>query len=151
MKAKYKGSNGRNARTGRYCAIPHNVMNSADYLNLGANAKVLLLELVYQYNGKNNGDLTCAWAVLKKRGFKAETTINRAKKELLQGDLITEVRKGVAQKGKRLCSLYAINWQSLDEVFYPDGVPKHSHKKTAAPLRSFWHETKLSEAKNKDK
>lgn len=134
---------------GRFAGVPIKVMDSADYTSLGANSKVLLLELAYQYNGKNNGDLTCAWTVLKKRGFKSEPTIHRAKNELLQRNLITLIRKGIAKKGVRLCALYAINWQALDEVFYKDGIPKHNLDKTIAPLRSFWHETELSEAEIK--
>lgn len=140
----------RRNNKGRFAGIPVKVMDSADYKNLSANSKVLLLELAYQYNGKNNGDLACAWTILSKRGFKSEATLHRAKVGLLQLNLITEVRKGVATKGKRLCSLFAVNWHALDEVFYPDGIPKHNLKKTVAPLRSFWHETELSEVEIKN-
>ncbi|MBA6234065.1 MULTISPECIES: hypothetical protein [unclassified Colwellia] len=130
-------SNNRRS-SGRFIAIPHNVLNSSDYMTLSAIARSLLIELAYQYNGKNNGDLTLAWKILKSRGFKSESTINRGKKNLLEQRLITEVRKGVAQNGRRLCSLYAINWRSLDESFYPDGTPKHNLPSTRTPLRIDW-------------
>ena len=70
------------------------------------NPKCCFLELAYQYNKKNNGDLTCAWTVLKKRGFKSEPTIHRAKDELFKHNLITLVREGIAGKRETpLCAL----------------------------------------------
>jgi len=128
-------------KNGRFIAIPHNVLNCPDYLALSTIAKSLLIELVMQYNGNNNGDLTLAWAVMQKRGFKAESTIIRGKKNLLERQIVTEVRKGIAKKGVRLCSLYALNWLRVDEVFYPDGSPKYQVPITNGLLRTEWRKS----------
>ncbi|WP_448556020.1 hypothetical protein [Thalassotalea montiporae] len=134
----------KRSKSRRFAAIPHSVLVSADYRALSNIAKSLLIELVFQYNGKNNGDLTLAWTVLKQRGFNSESTINRGKVSLIERRIVTEVRKGIAKKGVRLCSLYALNWLSLDEVFYDDGTPKHQLKGTNAPLRSYWDKHNIS-------
>lgn len=103
-------------KNGRFIAIPFSVLRSPDYLALTPLARSLLNELAFQYNGANNGDLTLAWGVLKNRGYKAESTIIRGKKNLIERKIITEVRKGIAKNGVRLCSLYALNWLRVVEV-----------------------------------
>lgn len=131
----------RKKRSGRFIAIPHSVLHCPDYIALTSIAKALLIELTYQYNGKNNGDLTLAWSVMRDRGFKAESTVLRGKKDLLERRIVTEIRKGIAKKGVRLCSLYALNWLRVDEVFYPDGSPKYQLPKTNGLLRTEWRKS----------
>lgn len=130
--------------SGGFAGIPRKIMKSADYRSLSGNAVKLLLELSSQFKGHkaaNNGDLTCAWSLLSNRGFNSKGTLQRSKKELLQRNLITEVRKGIAAKdGRRVCSLFALTWQPLDEQFYPDGTPKHNKPSTNIPLRNDWCE-----------
>lgn len=137
--------------SGGFAGIPRKVMKSADYMSLSGNAVKLLLELASQYKGRkaaNNGDLTCAWTILRQRGFNSKATVQRSKSELLQRHLIKEVRKGVAGiDGRRICSLYAVTWQPLDEQFYPDGTPKHNNAPTDIPLRNDWCENKITRSK----
>ena len=128
-------------KNGRFIAIPHSVLNCPDYIALTPVAKSLLNELTLQYNGKNNGDLTLAWSVMRERGFNAETTVLRGKNNLLERKIVTEVRKGIAKKGVRLCSLYALNWLRVDEVFHPDGLPKYQMPKINGLLRTEWRKS----------
>jgi hypothetical protein len=72
----------------------------------------LLFDLLTQYRGQNNGDLTAAWKVMKPRGWRSEMTLHKAKKELLNAGLIVETRMG-ARPNK--CSLYALTCFDLDE------------------------------------
>ncbi len=130
-------------KNGRFASLPHNILNCPDYIALTSIAKSLLIELIMQYDGSNNGDLTLAWSVMHKRGFKAESTIIRGKKNLLERKMVTEVRKGIAKKGVRLCSLYALNWLRVDEVYYPDGLPKYQLPTTKGPLRTEWRKSLL--------
>ncbi len=132
-------------KNGRFIAIPHNVLNCPDYMALSSIAKSVLIELVMQYNGSNNGDLSLAWSVMKSRGFGAESTVIRGKKTLLERKIITEVRKGIAMGGIRLCSLYALNWLRVDEVFYPDGSLKYQVPITNGLLRTEWRKSLLTE------
>jgi len=137
--------------SGGFAGIPRKVMKSADYMSLSGNAVKLLLELASQYKGRkaaNNGDLTCAWSILSQRGFNSKATVQRSKSELLQRQLVKEIRKGVAGvDGRRVCSLYAVTWQPLDEQFYPDGTPKHNKAPTDIPLRNDWCENEITGGK----
>lgn len=113
MAKRYK-TKGRK-ESGRFALLPHAVLNSVDYIGLSTKSKALLVDLVYQYNGKNNGDLTAALAVLRGRGWKRSATISEAVKELMHADLIIRTREGRFQNPHSRCALYAISWQPLDE------------------------------------
>ena len=136
-----------------FAGVPRTIMDSADYKSLTGNAVKLLLDFAYQYKGdkaKNNGDLSCAYSVLSKRGFNSKSTLQRCKKELLDRDLIRETRKGVSGVGgKRLCSLYAVTWGVLYEQYYPDGIPKHGKAGTNRPLRNTWSTELITNDKKK--
>lgn len=109
-KAKSRQSENRS-----FAGIPRIVMEHRDYINLSSTAKVLLFELAYQYRGKNNGDLTTAWGVMKERGFKSKATLSRATKELLEANLIIKTREGAFLNPGGKCALYALSWQPIDD------------------------------------
>lgn len=123
---------GRNAKSKAFAALPHVVMEHEDYVHLPSCAKVLLFELIYQYRGKNNGDLHIAWSILRKRGFKSQATLSKAKKALLAADLIRCSREGVFLNPGRSCSLYALTWRAIDEC---NG--KHDLRASAVAPRRF--------------
>jgi len=101
---------------GRYIAIPHMVMRSADYRNLKGNAVKLLNALVFQYNGSNNGDLTAAWSVMhEQHGFNSKGTLQRALQELVNSNLISKSRESFFQNPNNQCALYALTWKAIDE------------------------------------
>ena len=97
---------------GRFCAIPLSVLDGAAFISLSAHARMLLLDLCRQYNGNNNGDFCAAYSMMKLRGWKSQHTLQKAKKELLDAELICETRKG-ARPNK--ASLYAVTWLDLDD------------------------------------
>ena len=68
---------------GGFAGIPRRIMEHEDYRTLPANAVKLLNVLTYQYRGKNNGDLTASFSVLKAWGFVSKETLSRATKALL--------------------------------------------------------------------
>lgn len=94
----------------RYVGIPRRVLQTAHYFSLSFKAKTLLLELAYQYNGHNNGDLTCAFTILRERGWKSRSTIDLARRELEAVGYIEQTRQG----GKHKCNLYALTWRPID-------------------------------------
>ena len=96
---------------GNFMAIPHAVLDRTNYLALSWPAKGLLNDLARQYNGYNNGDLTAAWRLMAKRGWKSKETLQRALRELLANGLIELTRQG----GRNACSLYAVTWAAIDE------------------------------------
>ena len=125
-----------------FAGIPRIVMESDDFKNLSGNSVKLLLSLAYQYNGKNNGDLTTAWSVMsEKHGFKSPGVLDRAKKQLLKKNLIMQTRPGYFQNPGGRCALYAVTWLSIDECkskcleVKPTTVPprKFSMEKNAIP------------------
>ena len=101
---------------GHFAGVPSNVMRHPDYINLGPNSKALLFEFSLQYFGKNNGKLCAVYSQMRHRGFKSETTLRKAVKELLNSKLIALTKVGMYGQGKRLPNYYAITWQPIDDV-----------------------------------
>ena len=120
--------------TGRYIVVPHQVMRSESYRNLHGRAVKLLCALAFQYNGRNNGDLTAAWSVMSNQhGFRSKTTLRRAVKELLDANLITKTREGFFQNPGGQCALYAVNWLPVHDC----PGKRLERKPTIQPLRRF--------------
>ena len=120
--------------SGQYIAIPHTVMRSADYRNLKGTSVKLLNALAFQYNGRNNGDLTAAWSVMhEQHGFRSKATLTHAIQELLSARLITRTREGYFQNPGGQCALYALNWYAIHEC----PGKKLDLKRTIQPLRKF--------------
>jgi len=72
---------------GKFFALPYVVLNGAAYLSLSAHGRMLLLDLLSQYNGNNNGDLCMAYSMMKLRGWRSTHTLQNAKKELIEAEL----------------------------------------------------------------
>ena len=113
-------ANGRNPKSrgsgrdaGRFIAIPWVVTDCENYKRLSANARSLLLEVVRQYNSRNNGRLLLSKSYLSKRGWKSSDMISKGKKELLDGGFIYETVKG---HRPNKASWYAITWQPIDKL-----------------------------------
>ena len=69
--------------------LPLDVFHGAAYASLSISAKALLVDLATQLRGSkkqggivNNGDLTTAFRVLSKLGWKSDKTIRKAANEL---------------------------------------------------------------------
>jgi len=95
---------------GTFIAFPHACFNHANYIELGAYAIKLLFDLYGNYNGNNNGDFCCTWSMMKKRKWKSESTLSKARKELLYYGWIICSRHG----GRNRASLYAVTFQPID-------------------------------------
>ena len=112
MTARRRWKEDRDKRErGRFLALPYAVLTSAAYLGLSPYAIKLLIDLGVQYNGSNNGDLSAAWKLMHPRGWRSEETLAKAKRELLQTQLIVETRKGWRPNR---ASLYALTFFALD-------------------------------------
>lgn len=111
----------------------HDVHDSPAYQGCGFAAKALLRELQRQYNGKNNGDLTAAYSIMRERGFSSKGTLHSALKELLDRGLIEQTRQG----GRNKCSLYALTWEPINECLTKDGKNKLDVKPTTAPSNAW--------------
>jgi hypothetical protein len=101
----------KNTYVGGFLALPMALLTCPKFRALSPIGVKLLIDIGSQYNGKNNGDLTAAWKVMKPRGWNSEATLNKAKKELMASGFIAETRKGQLPN---LCTLYGITWQPLN-------------------------------------
>jgi len=108
-------SKGRSDYPGGFAGIPRMVMKHPDYQNLSGGAVKLLVELAGQYRRGNNGDLTAAYSVLRKRGFGSKGAISRAVQELQKAGMIIQTRAGRFINPGGHCALYALTWQPIDE------------------------------------
>ena len=105
------------------------VLRSQSFSRLGPHAVKLLMDLLAQYKGDNNGDLCAAWTLMKKRGWRSRDTLSKARRELLKSEWIIVTRQG----GKHLPTLFALTFFAVDEC---DG--KLDMKPTHSPP-SNWH------------
>ena len=119
----------------RFIPIPYVVAESQSFMNLGAYAMKLLINIYIQYNGGNNGYLCCCFSLMQKYGWKSKETLQKAKVDLIKSGLIIETRKGGRPNR---ASYYAVTWMALDEQngktrldidskIFPRGLYSHSH------------------------
>lgn len=96
---------------GGFVAFPHCLLASQVYIGLSAHAVKLLNDLLAQFKGFNNGNLCLAWTLMEKRGWKSRDTLNKARKELLDTQLIEVSRHG----DRKRATLYALTFYAIDE------------------------------------
>ena len=96
---------------GGFAALPHCLLESQVFVHLSARAVKLLVDLLAQFKGFNNGDLCMAWSIMAERGWKSRDTLNKARKELLQSELIMVSRYG----DRRRPHLYALTFFAVDD------------------------------------
>jgi hypothetical protein len=110
---KYK-KNLRGSTRSTFAGIPHIVLEHPDFLRLPNRARALLLDVVYQFNGRNNGDLTVAFGFMSKRGWRSKETLSKAVCDLVSANLIFKTRQGRFQNPGASCDLYALTWKPID-------------------------------------
>ncbi len=93
--------------SGTFAALPHSVLDSAAFAAASYPAKALLLEIVRQLNGRNNGHLQLSHPWLKSRGWNSRDVISRAKHELIGRGLIMLTKQGGFNCG---ASQYLVTW-----------------------------------------
>lgn len=126
----------RRKATGRspasYLGIPHYVYNSNEFGELDGWRMKLLIEVAGKYRGFNNGNLSCTWSELAKRGWRSNGTFRKALKELLSDGWLICTRHG----GRNRCALYAVSWWPIDPCegkhleVCPEKTPSNRWQKT---------------------
>ncbi|MBL8310451.1 MAG: hypothetical protein JNL19_08525 [Burkholderiales bacterium] len=124
---------------GAFRQVPISVLDGRAYLDCSPHARMLFFDMLTQYRGANNGDLSIAWKLMKPRGWRSEATLHKAKRELIEAGLIVETRMGARPNR---CSLYALTCFRLDESpklemtskSFPFGAYKLKDPTTATPL-----------------
>lgn len=98
------------AVSGSYTAIPHRVLDSKAFMGASNRAKAMLFELCRQHNGRNNGHFQLSVGWLRKRGWKSNDQIQKAKTELLDRGLVIKTRLGGLSAGP---DWFALTWAPI--------------------------------------
>lgn len=114
MARSLRKSKGRNP-SGSFARLPHMVMDSEDFRTLSGGALKVLLGLLRQYRGTNNGDLSATFTQAEIWGVGSKTTLAKALRELQEHSLIICTREGRFIKPGGCCALYALSWFQIDE------------------------------------
>jgi hypothetical protein len=98
--------------------MPWAVVDCAAYRRLSHGARTLLWEFARQcIQGRkvqgNNGRLLASRAYLATRGWKSARTLDKCKRELIEGGFIFETVKG---HHPNKASWYAVTWRALDNI-----------------------------------
>lgn len=122
--------------SGGFFALPHRVLKSSKFGNLSANATKLLMDLAEQYQGNNNGDLCAALTLMKARGWKSNSGLTAARKELVSTRFIVSTRMG----GRNRPELFALSFFAIDECWDRKGqFRKHDADATTRPNDDWLH------------
>jgi hypothetical protein len=116
-----------------FAGIPRVVMDSPDFISLKPGAVRLLLEFARQFKGQNNGDLTAAHSLLKRRGISSKGAITKATTELIEANMIICTRQGRFLNPGGMCALYALTWVPINEC----AGKQLEVKQTRTPPRAF--------------
>ncbi|NOU23477.1 MAG: hypothetical protein HOO93_17145 [Methyloglobulus sp.] len=116
-------ANNRQKNKGRrssptFAAKPHHIFRPNFAHKIPSPASVLthkaahlLDNLIAQFNGQNNGDLSAAPKIMNLFGWSSQGSVYGALVELLALGFIEQTRQG----GRNQCSLYAVTWLAIDE------------------------------------
>lgn len=91
--------------------MPHAILESPEWAALTAFETKLLFDVYGQFNGRNNGTLSAAWTLMRRRGWRSESTLNRALRGLLDKAFLLKTRQG----GKHRCSFFAVTWREVHD------------------------------------
>ncbi len=74
---------------------------------------LLLIHLLLQFNGRNNGNLTPAYSLMKECGWTSTGSLYKARQGLEHKGFIVVTKQGRKIKGD--CTLVAITWNGIDD------------------------------------
>ena len=97
--------------TSPFVMFPYHVLDHAVFKTLSTRATKLVMDLAAQYRGHNNGDLCAPLSLMRERGWNSSDQLHKAKKELIEKDVIWVTRQG----GLNKANLYALTWFPIDE------------------------------------
>lgn len=132
---KRKSAKAGKLNLGRFTALPHAVIHSMQYRQLGFAARALLFDIAAQYDRTNNGKLVCCSKYLKPLGWNSNGTVTRALRELKESGLLIETRIGMMPPYSR-AAWFAIGWFDLDVHSGLDFEPRAYRKCQLIPVKT---------------
>lgn len=94
-----------------FAPIPKDVLKMPEFQHMPSSAKALMLTLMGQFTGKNNGRLTPAFEAVKDAGWVSKGTLQRARDALLEAPFAVLTRKG---SPPRTVDWIGFTWWKLD-------------------------------------
>ena len=128
------------ARGERYALLPREVAEGPAYNSLPDWARTVLIALLLQYTGKNNGCLALPFSQARLLGVTAQWKLYAGLRLLEATDLIVCTRRGRLERGTKLPSLYGVTWRGIDEA--RDGVIYDSMSACPIPSNAWARWTK---------
>jgi hypothetical protein len=107
-------SKGRSEK-GSFLSIPSALHDHPEFCNLSGSALKVLLGLLRQYRGSNNGDLSASHSQAVKWGVSSKTSLANALSDLQEYNFIIRTRQGYFTNPGGRCALYALAWKPIDE------------------------------------
>lgn len=108
-----KGRGGMEGKS--FSMLVHAYWQSPQYAKLSPRAVKLLVDLVCQYRGTNNGDLTTAWSVMQTSGWRSKGQLFKAQAELEERGWIAKTRQGFRARGVNAATLWAVTFYGIDD------------------------------------
>lgn len=115
---------GRRNFNGGFSKLVHDYFQSEQYAKLSPRAVKLLVDLLCQYRGTNNGDLTSAWSVMRQCGWHSKDQLRKAQDELVARGWILRTRKGMRAQGVHSATLWALTFEGINLCPDSHGVSK---------------------------
>lgn len=113
---KVIGKKGRGGMEGKsFSMLIHAYWQSPQYAKLSPRAVKLLVDLLCQFRGANNGDLTSAWSVMLARGWRSKGQLFKALAELEGRGWIVRTRQGYRARGVNAATLWAVTFYGIDD------------------------------------
>ena len=121
----------RGQRAGGFSMLIHDYFQSPQYAAMSPRAVKLLIDLLCQYRGNNNGDLCASCKVMVACGWKSKCQLSKALAELESRGWVLRTRQGSVNKA----SLHAVTFFGIDPCdgkfdagIRPDPMPLHLWK-----------------------
>lgn len=107
-----------------YSKLVHAYFQSPQYAKLSPRGVKLLVDLLAQYRGTNNGDLTTAWTVMQAAGWRSKDLLQKAAHELEARGWILKTRQGLRAKGHNSPTLWALTFEGINDCRDSQGRKK---------------------------
>lgn len=95
-----------------YASIEHRVLDSPAFADLGFASRAVLLLMVRQYNGSNNGHIQATFSWMNRYGIGSEHTLQKSIAELISHGFVYRTRSHGANKA---WARYALTWLPISK------------------------------------
>lgn len=129
---------GRRSGMPPFVAVPHFIIDSEEFRALSGSTVKLLVELLRQFNGTNNG-LLCTALLRNRRGWGVQKLV-RCTKEAEEASFLIRTKQGGMRIG---ANFHGVTWLPIDEcdgrIDHPaERVPSHAWRRDHQSRNGTW-------------